>query len=404
MGFASGTVTFKRFTVQGQLLDNADEGLLEKLAAHAINADALQTMDQTFYGWTTGEHILDTRFDLAKNFVADGLHFALRIDTNKPPADLVRSYQAMHEQAILEAAGKDFLSKVERREARRQAIDQADAEARAGAFRRMKQVPVFWDLKRGEVYLGSAASTTVEHFMTLFDATFERSLMPLGSGELAARWANRSGAVSAFDDCEPAHFVNPPEGGEAREEQIANLNEAGSRDFLGSEWLMWLWYASHVETPDVANARGQSVTVLFEKTLQLECAFRMSGSMALSAESPTRLPEAQVALVGGKRPVRAGLQVAVGGNVFGVAIRGDAMNFSGIKLPPPEDPKNPQAIFEERIEYIRDLIDGMDALYAAYLKRRLSPRKWPTTLNAMRNWIATGNSVRLAPAEMTVAS
>ena len=43
MGFASGTMTFKRFFVAGQLLEGADESLLERLAAHAITRDALQT-------------------------------------------------------------------------------------------------------------------------------------------------------------------------------------------------------------------------------------------------------------------------------------------------------------------------------------------------------------------------
>ena len=93
MAFASGSITFKRFFVQGGSYDRVDKALLAKLAARAIGADSLRTGDQTEIGWTTAEHILDTDFDLATAAVADGLHFALRMDANKPPAELVRSYQ-----------------------------------------------------------------------------------------------------------------------------------------------------------------------------------------------------------------------------------------------------------------------------------------------------------------------
>ncbi len=403
MGFAGGAITFKRFAVQGNLLDHVNEELIERLSTYAIDADSVQTADRTSYGWVTGEHILDTRFDPGKNAVADGLHFGLRVDTNKPPADLVRSYQRINEETILKADGRDFLSKPQRREAREKAMAQADAEARRGAFRRMKQLPVFWDIRRNEVYLGGASPTAVEYFMTLFHTTFDRAVTPLTAGEMGARWAVKVGEASAFDDCRPVHFINPPEGADP-DGELVNPAEGGSRDFLGTEWLTWLWYASHVESPTLTVGQGRSVTVLFEKALQLECAFGLGGTLSVSADGPTRLPEAAVALAGGKRPVRAGFQLAADGDVFGLTVRGDAMNFSGIRLPPPEaDTVTPRAIFEERIEHLRHLIDAIDGLYAAFLKKRLSS-KWSQTLSAMRSWIASGRQGAGGAVELTAAS
>ena len=114
----------------------------------------------------------------------------------------------------------------------------------------------------------------------------------------------------------------------------------------------------------------------------------------MKAEGPTRLPEALVGLAGGKRPVRAGLQLAVHGDVYAVGIRGDVMHFSGIKLPPPEDAGTPRMVFEDRIERLRDLVDAVNDLYVGFLKRRFSS-KWSNTLNAMRNWIAAGRQTSL---------
>ena len=51
-------------------------------------------------GWIAGDHILDTKFDLAKNIVNDTLQFALRIDSQKVPADLFRAYTAVELEGL----------------------------------------------------------------------------------------------------------------------------------------------------------------------------------------------------------------------------------------------------------------------------------------------------------------
>jgi hypothetical protein len=403
MAFAGGSVTVKRFYVAGSPIRQPGEELLEQLARHAIGRDCIQTGDYAEIGWVSGDHILDTRFDFAKNAVADGLHFALRIDTNRPPTDLVRSYQRESEQAMLEASGRDFLSRAERREAREQAKARADAEARGGAFRRMKQIPVFWDCERGQAYLGAAGSAVADAFMLLFHRTFDRALTPAGSGEAAARWASEAGESRAFDDCHLSHFVTPPDMGDT-ETPASKLDAARSRDYLGTEFLTWLWYTSHVESPSIATPAGQTITVLFEKGLQMTCAFGLTGTTTISADGPTHLAEATVSLAEGKLPVRAGLQVAVQGDVFSLAVRGDVMHYSGIVLPPVEDADSGRAVFEERIGHLRDLLDAMDGLYAAFLRRRLSSR-WPQTLNVIRNWIASGrfDTSRAEPSAMVAS-
>jgi hypothetical protein len=158
-----------------------------------------------------------------------------------------------------------------------------------------------------------------------------------------------------------------------------------------------------VESPEVKTGRGDAVTVLFEKWLQLECAFKLSGSLTILAADPTRLPETPVAVAGGKRPVRAGLQVAVRGDVFSFTIRGDAMNVSSVQLPPAQEPGHPRAVFEERMDHLRRFVDTIDALYAAFLKRRLSSQ-WPKTLAAVRTWVAAGGHAGQIPAELGAAS
>ena len=79
------------------------------------------------------------------------------------------------------------------------------------------------------------------------------------------------------------------------------------------------------------------------------------------------------------------------------------MNFSGLRVPQPEEATHPRAVFESRLEHLRHFMEAVDGLYAAFLKRRLST-KWPQLLGAIRHWIAGLESEEASPTELGVAS
>ncbi len=100
MGFFIGRATFLRYRIDGPAPKRFGPEYLEKLAARAIGQQKTESKDGTEVGWIAGDDILDLGFDLAKNVVADTLHFALRIDTQKLPADLLRAYARAELQAL----------------------------------------------------------------------------------------------------------------------------------------------------------------------------------------------------------------------------------------------------------------------------------------------------------------
>ena len=85
MGFFSGRATFARYRVRGAAPGLFGPEHLERLSAHAIGKQRIASADGVEIGWTAGDHILDTRFDLAKNVVNEALHFALRSRSAKNP-------------------------------------------------------------------------------------------------------------------------------------------------------------------------------------------------------------------------------------------------------------------------------------------------------------------------------
>jgi hypothetical protein len=158
---------------------------LEQLARHAFGKQATQEKDGTEAGWIAGEDILDVGFDLAKNVVNDALHFSLRIDTRKLPADLLRAY-ARAELEILAAdnpSGRP--SARQQKEAREAANERLELEAQDGRFTRRKAYPLLWDGQANAVLVGTASPGVLDRVVALFKETFGSELVLADSGTLA---------------------------------------------------------------------------------------------------------------------------------------------------------------------------------------------------------------------------
>src|SRR5437868_3563769 len=132
MAFFSGRVTFVRYRVSGRTPRVFGPDYLDPLARHAIGRQRATTADGVEVGWTAGDHVLDSRFDLAKNVVDDALHFALRVDTQRIPADLLRAYTQVELDALLSGNRHRQPSARERREARANARERLETEAKDG--------------------------------------------------------------------------------------------------------------------------------------------------------------------------------------------------------------------------------------------------------------------------------
>src|SRR5207248_8513350 len=100
MPFASGPVSFRRFAVTGKHSKFIEQDLLDKLSEHALRPSDVAAPEEIEYGWSGGRHILDGNFSFETNVFADALHFALRIDTNRVPADLKKAYTLLEEDAV----------------------------------------------------------------------------------------------------------------------------------------------------------------------------------------------------------------------------------------------------------------------------------------------------------------
>ena len=385
MGFASGSVSFRRFAVVGDSPAQIDQDLLEKLSENALRPGELGVPEDTEYGWSGGRHVLDGEFSFENNVYGDALFFALRVDTNKVPGDLKRAYTAMEEQAAAATNPSGFISKNQKRDAREIVRRKIEEELRSGRFRRSKLLPVVWDLPSATLYC-AASGSALEQLLELFERTFAGlTLAPLSAGSIAIRLLEPKGRRRDYEDFRPTRFVHGSDGESQQPEYPWVAKGPEPKDFLGNEFLLWLWHETENNAGEIATT-GRDVSVLFDRTLDLDCAYGQSGRASLRATGPTQMPEARDALRTGKVPRKAGMVLDVSKVQFSLTFNPESFSIAAARLPDVEEAETPRVVFEERIALLRELSKSLDAMYETFLKVRASS-SWEGHTNSMRRWI-----------------
>lgn len=383
MGFFTGRLTFLRFRVDGPAPGLFTDDHIERLAAFAAGRQRIASSDGVEVGWSAGEHVLDTEFGVAKNVINDTLHFDLRIDTDKLPTDLLKAYYAVELKALAAGNPSGHPTGRQKREAKEAARERLEHEAKDGRFKRRRCVPVLWDAKSNEVLFGSTSVTHVDRMAALFQQTFGYGLDPITAGRRAFQLAELHQRTRQVDDSAPSAFVPG-----VTPEDVAWIADDTSRDFLGNEFLLWLWYQTDGSSDVIPLEDRSDAACMIARTLTLECPRGQTGHETISHLGPTRLPEAKRAVQAGKLPRKAGLTVVRHSDQYELTLHAETLAVGAAKLPNlPEDVTEPRAKLEERATQIRNLVETLDLLYDAFGQQRLG-KQWTDTLPKMQRWLA----------------
>ena len=389
MPFASGSVSFRRFLVMGKSPKSIDQDVLDQLAEHALKERDLGVPEEEEYGWSGGRHVLDGNFSFEQNVFGDALHFGLRIDTNKVPGELKKAYTIMEEDAVAATNPSGFISKNQRRDVKEIVRGKLEEDLRSGRFRRSKLIPILWDLPTSTVYC-SASGASLEKLMELFERTFDLTLHPLTAGSLAMKTLEPKGRRRDYEDLKPTRFVYGPEGESQYPEYPWVAKGPEPKDFTGNEFLLWLWHEAEARNGTIKTGGGEGgageLTLMFDRSLDLDCAYGQTGKDTLRGDGPTRMPEARDAIRTGKLPRKAGIILEQAGNQYSFTFNPETFGCNSTKLPDVEEAETPRVLFEERVTLLRDLCGALDALFATFLKQRASSA-WEGQTNNLRRWI-----------------
>jgi hypothetical protein len=371
-----------RFRIDGQRVIAFGDEHIAKLAENAIGTQRVASGDGSSVGWIAGGHIFDTTFDLAKNVVNDALHFALRVDEVKLPADVLRAYYEVELKALAASNPSGFASAKQKRQAREYAKDRLEQEAKDGRYLRRKAIPVLWDAAENELLFGTTSTTVIDRLVSLLYATFGRKLELIGAGwqayHLAVDMDNEP--IDAVEAAGPAIFVNGGHDGE-----IAWEPDTNRRDFLGNEFLLWLWYYLETTSDELSLSDGTAATVMISRSLQLECPRGQFGRESFNSDGPSKLPESRRAIQAGKLPRKIGLTVVRQHDQYELTLQAETMAISGAKMPAPEA-ESQQDRQIERVNQLRHLRETLDLMYEVFLARRLGAA-WPDEVASMREWL-----------------
>ena len=328
MGFLSSSSTFERYWISGEQPAQFGEEQLDTLQRLAIDPAAIPSAEEPNVGFLAGEHVLDLDFELHKNVIADALHFGVRIDTNQVPSAIRKAWLQLELAPLTADDPGSKPTKAQRQEAKEAVEARCVEEAASGRFRRMQQVPLLWDGREGVMYVGSTGGEASRLCVDLVEQAFELELDRITSGKLAAAFAEENERHQQLNDAGPSLFV--PIDGPA--EVYWWNGQSNNYDYLGNEFLLWLWWYLETQGDTIALADESEVTGMFARTLGLECPRGESGKDVLSSESPIHLPEAGLAIRSGKLPRRAGLTLVRHGQQYDFALQAETFAVSGAKI------------------------------------------------------------------------
>ncbi len=383
MAFLSGSVTFERFRVTGKIPKVFGEDQLAVLQKNAIGKFQTASEDNIHIGFLAGDHLLDTQFDFDKNIIGDSLHCGIRIDTNQVPSAMKKAWLQIELAAATAESKTGRPTKAQRQEAKESVEQRCIAEAATGKYHRMQQFPILWDFNNQLFYFGGSSASAIGHCADLMARAFDVELERLAAGSIASAWADKAKCRSQLESSSPAAFHPDQEGSE-----YAWLNSDGANyDFLGNEFLMWLWWYLENQSDTLTLEDGSEVTAMLAKTLSLECPFGAFGKETITSESPVQLAEAGHAIRSGKIPRKSGMIVNRFGQQFELVLQAESFGVSGAKIPK-DDQAEGRVIFESRIEGVRMLSETVDGMFHVFCKSRLA-KSWQKELDQIRKWLSS---------------
>jgi len=405
MSIQSGSVTFRQFRVVGDSPLTVDASVLGSLAQHSFRETEVGAPAEITAGWVGGDHFMDTKFSHEKNgfgTASNRLLFAIRIDTNKVPAEVKQAYKRINEAAVAAGSKSGFASRIEKKEAAEAADRQVQEDLAAGKYRKTAVTQLLWDLDEYRLYVGSASDKVVEQVYDLMKKTFNVDVETITAGSLVGRVLQEIGKEQAYEDLRPAQFTKAPD---APAEDSPGLSQVplvpwtetsvNLKDFLGNELLLYLWYATEKLEGSVYRAVPETdeyeVAIVIDKALDMDCAWGLHGKQTLRGGGPTKMPEAGKALNAGKWPRKAGLVLAAVSDrlQWELTLQADKWVISGATLPDSPDAESPRELLESRLQHIIDLGESLNGVMELYAKARVDPEKWPAIRTAMKEWIKT---------------
>jgi DNA recombination-dependent growth factor C len=182
VGLFSGSASYVRYRITGEVPEAIKPFALEKLQWHAFHEIDPGTLTDKSTGWVSAENMSSTKFD-DMHFAKDPyLVFSLRVDTRRLPPIALRAAVLREELKTREETGRERLNK-------KQKMDIREEQAQR-LIKKVLPLPavydVCWNMNAGEILFFSTSKKANEDFVSFFYRSFDLKLRALTPAVLAA--------------------------------------------------------------------------------------------------------------------------------------------------------------------------------------------------------------------------
>lgn len=164
------------------------------------------------------------------------------------------------------------------------------------------------------------------------------------------------------------------------------------KQFVGQEFLTWLWWKSEERGGAVkVDLINSDITVAFEKHMLLEAGEGESNEKVTCSGLLHELMEARAGLKMGKKLQQARMHICVVDREYLLTLT-SKMEFKNVKLPKTAETENNNDKLElegaiyERVSLFTEISDLVEHLIAQYLTVRVS-EEWSAELSKIRSWV-----------------
>jgi len=170
------------------------------------------------------------------------------------------------------------------------------------------------------------------------------------------------------------------------------LEKMRETEFLGNEFLAWLWFRSETDRGLFELGDRGSAELWFDGKITLQSETEKGvETITCTGETPN-MKEARFALAEGKRIIRAAVKLDIGDNRWSFILDSTWMNFKTFKSPKVIQDREEDAdgVFYEKMFLVEEAVSVMDEMYYSFIKLRVSP-EWETEEHpALVKWINEG--------------
>lgn len=170
------------------------------------------------------------------------------------------------------------------------------------------------------------------------------------------------------------------------------LDKVKKTEFLGREFLLWLWFRTETER-GIFDLRDEGkAEVWFDGKITLQSESDRGVDTITCAGEAAYMKEARLALSMGKDITRAALKLVIGEDEFSFILDALWMNFNSFKGPKVFQDKDtdPDGLFYEKIFLMEKAVSAMDDIFAEFITLRMASEWSDIERPALIKWIREG--------------